>query len=223
MKADRTARRILTGVAVTTPVILVVLLTIPAFAFPRVGSVFSPEPFEPPSIASMEVRAAVLSRGVGMVENYYEARVAPVERILSPYKDDPELVRTISVALVAEAEHVNMDPRALASVLLVENPWLDPAAKSPVGAVGLMQVMPFHAGRWGCESADLADVRANICHGARIFARYLEQNRGNVDRALLAYNGCVRGTNTPDCHLYPGKVYTNAGRAAMRNWLDELP
>ena len=67
------------------------------------------------------------------------------------------------------------------------------------------------------------DVRANICHGARIFARYLEQHRGNVDHALLAYNGCVRGTNTPDCHLYPGRVYTNAGRAAMLNWLDDLP
>jgi hypothetical protein len=24
--------------------------------------------------------------------------------------------------------------------------------------------------------------------------------------ALLRYNGCVRGTNTPRCHTYPGKV-----------------
>jgi hypothetical protein len=172
---------------------------------------------------ALEVRVAVMSRGMGKVQAYYDDRVAPIVNILAPYHEDQELVRTISVALAAEAERAEMDPRALASVLLVENPWLDPDIRSPVGAVGLMQVMPFHAGRWGCESPDLEDVRANICHGARIFSSYLRRHGGNVDRALLAYNGCVRGTNTPDCHLYPGKVYTNAGRAAMKNWLDATP
>jgi hypothetical protein len=202
-------------------VFLVVLLSIPAFAFPRVRVIGSPEAREAPATMEvLEVRAALMSRGIGKVEAYYDSRVAPIEKILAPYHKDRDLVRTISVALVAEAERVEMDPRALASVLLVENPWLDPDIRSPVGAVGLMQVMPFHAGRWKCESPDLEQVRANICHGARIFSAYLRQHRGNVDRALLSYNGCVRGTNTPDCHLYPGKVYTNAGRAAMQNWLE---
>jgi hypothetical protein len=167
----------------------------------------------------MEVRAAVLTRGLSMVEDFYEGRVAPVEEILSPYHHDGDFVREVSLALVAEGERVGMDPRALASVLLVENPWLDPHIRSSAGAVGLMQVMPFHAGRWGCEEGDLTDIRANICHGARIFASYLERY-GDLDRALLAYNGCVRGTNTPDCHRYPAHVYSQAGRAAMRYWLD---
>jgi hypothetical protein len=167
----------------------------------------------------MEVRAAVLSRGMSLVEDFYQADVAPVESILSPYHHDEDFVREVSLALVAEGERAGLDPRALASVLLVENPWLDPYIRSPVGAVGLMQVMPFHAGRWGCEPGDLTDVRVNICHGARIFAAYLERH-GDVDRALLAYNGCVRGTNTPNCHLYPTHVYSNAGRVAMRSWLD---
>ena len=30
--------------------------------------------------------------------------------------------------------------------------------------------------------------------------------------ALLRYNGCVRGTNTPDCRLYPSKVLARASR-----------
>ena len=34
----------------------------------------------------------------------------------------------------------------------------------------------------------------------------MERLRGDERRALLAYNGCVRGTFTPDCHLYPDKV-----------------
>jgi soluble lytic murein transglycosylase-like protein len=153
------------------------------------------------------------------VEAYYHDRVAPVERILQPFHPDPEFVRSIAFALVDEGQHVGMDPRALASLLLVENPRLDRGATSFVGAVGLMQVMPFHAGRWGCASADLTDVRANICHGARIFADYLRRHRGDVDRALLAYNGCVRGENTPDCGRYPFQVYSNAGRLAMQAWL----
>jgi soluble lytic murein transglycosylase-like protein len=109
----------------------------------------------------------------------------------------------------------------LAAVVLVEDPMLDPDVQSSQGAVGLMQVMPFHAGRWDCGSADLTDLDANVCHGARIFRDYLVRAGGNIDRALLAYNGCVRGLNTPDCHKYPSHVYSNAGRAALRSWLHE--
>ena len=211
------SRRTSGGFTVISAVCLTVLLWVPAFAFP------DPHPEarerEVQSIDSMEVRAAVLSRGISIVETYYEDEVAPVERILAPYHDDASFVREVSVALVVEGERAGMDPRALASVLLVENPWLDPHIRSFVGAVGLMQVMPFHAGRWGCEPGELTDIRVNICHGARIFSSYLERY-GDLDRALLAYNGCVRGTNTPDCFRYPAHVYSQAGRAAMRYWLD---
>jgi hypothetical protein len=30
--------------------------------------------------------------------------------------------------------------------------------------------------------------------------------------ALLRYNGCVKGTNTPDCGQYPGRVLARASR-----------
>lgn len=152
------------------------------------------------------------------VDRYYRDEVEPVERMLEPYHRDGDWVRRIALALVREAHHTGLDSRALASVLLVENPWLDPDAVSPVGAVGLMQVMPMHAGGWGCVSTDLEAVEVNICHGARIFAAYLARH-GDLDRALLAYNGCVKGTNTPDCHMYPNHVYSRAGRAAMERWL----
>jgi soluble lytic murein transglycosylase-like protein len=171
-------------------------------------------------LEDFEVRAAVLSRGAALVEEYYEQTVAPVVAVLSSYTSDEELVRELSLALVREGKAAGIDPRVLTSILLVENPWLDPEAVSFVGAVGLMQVMPMHAGRWGCGSADLRDVRVNICHGARIFAAYLRQHGDNLDRALLAYNGCVSGTNTPNCHLYPGHVYSRAGRVAMSHWLE---
>jgi soluble lytic murein transglycosylase-like protein len=99
----------------------------------------------------------------------------------------------------------------IAAVLVTENTTLTPGAESSVGAVGLMQVMPMHAGQLGCESADLVDVDSNICHGTRVLARNLGRS-GSTEVALLRYNGCVRGTNTPDCHRYPAKVLARAGR-----------
>jgi hypothetical protein len=38
----------------------------------------------------------------------------------------------------------------------------------------------------------------------------------NVERALQRYNGCVRGTNTPNCHTYSGKVLRFAEQAATQ-------
>jgi hypothetical protein len=55
------------------------------------------------------------------------------------------------------------------------------------------------------------DVDSNICHGTMILARNLRATRTEA-AALLRYNGCVRGTNTPDCHRYPSKVLARASR-----------
>jgi soluble lytic murein transglycosylase-like protein len=174
----------------------------------------------PEELDDLEERVRLVSDGWSELDAYYEARVAPIERVLQRYGADGDFARRVAVALVREANHVELEPRLLLAVLLVENPWLDPQIRSPVGAVGLMQVMPFHRGHWPPCEADLEDVDANICHGVRIFARYFEETGGNIERALLRYNGCVRGTNTPNCHQYPYHVFARAGRASILAWLD---
>jgi len=70
-------------------------------------------------------------------------------------------------------------------------------------------VMRFHAGVFDCDSDDLLQVEANICHGARVFASYLKRTR-DVRSALLRYNGCVKTRSTPSCRRYPGKVLRQA-------------
>lgn len=171
------------------------------------------------AVDGLEARAQHVSGLFDGVEDLYAEQVEPIERVLLGYRsDDPQLVRRVAVALVREARRTQLEPRLLLAVLLVENPWIDPGAASPVGAQGLMQVMPFHRGQWKPCAPRLDDIDANICHGARIFAWNLKASNGNIDKALLRYNGCVRGTNTPDCHQYPNHVYARAGRASVLGW-----
>ncbi len=134
----------------------------------------------------------------------------PLEVYFGRFNGDQKLVRRISRAVVREARRQQVPPSLIAAVLVTENTTLRPGARSSVGALGLMQVMPMHAGAALCGSSDLTDVDSNICHGTLILARNLRRTRTTA-AALLRYNGCVRGTNTPDCHRYPSKVLARAG------------
>lgn len=137
---------------------------------------------------------------------------AHVSGLLRRYTANDARANRIAVALVKEGRRRKVGSSLLVGVLLTENPWLDPKATSFVGARGLMQVMPFHAGKWGCSSPDLFDIDSNICHGVAILADNLRRSR-TLSQALLGYNGCVRGTNTPDCFRYPRKVYGQARKS----------
>jgi soluble lytic murein transglycosylase-like protein len=133
---------------------------------------------------------------------------------LRKYTNDTVLARRIASAIVVQGGKKNIDPALLVGVLLTEDAKLDPNAKSSVGARGLMQVMPFHAGKWvGCTSTDLFAIDSNICHGVSILADLIKRSP-TVSSALQRYNGCVRGTNTPNCHTYSGKVLKFAEQAA---------
>jgi soluble lytic murein transglycosylase-like protein len=121
----------------------------------------------------------------------------------------PEIANRVARALVKEARQLQLSPSLLAGVLLTENARLEPETVSHRGAIGLMQVMRFHAGVYDCDSDDLLQVEANICHGARVFAAYLKRTK-DVRSALLRYNGCVRSRATPSCRRYPSKVLQQA-------------
>jgi hypothetical protein len=156
--------------------------------------------------------AAEINGRVGASGFPEESEEAHVSQILRRHTPDSLRANRIAVALVKEGRRRNVGSSLLVGVLLTENPGLDSKASSFVGARGLMQVMPFHAGKWGCASPDLFDVESNICHGVAILADNLSRAR-TLPQALLGYNGCVRGTNTPDCFKYPRKVYGQARKS----------
>ncbi|MEO8194756.1 MAG: transglycosylase SLT domain-containing protein [Gemmatimonadales bacterium] len=128
-----------------------------------------------------------------------------ISQVLRRYTRNGEVADRIAEAVITEGRRKKIDPALLVGVMLVETDNLDPRAKSFVGARGLMQVMPFHRGQWGCKSKDLYNIEGNICHGVSVLADAIK-NAPNLRVALQRYNGCVRGSNTPGCGSYSRKV-----------------
>jgi soluble lytic murein transglycosylase-like protein len=163
----------------------------------------------PPSGASEPTTIAADSMTLeGQVVARYDH--LPLAQILRRTAE-PEIANRVARAIVKEARQLQLPPSLLAGVLLTENARLEPETISSRGAVGLMQVMRFHAGVFDCDSDDLLQVEANICHGARVFAGYLKRTN-DVRSALLRYNGCVRSRATQNCRRYPSKVLRQAER-----------
>ncbi|HTY98720.1 MAG TPA: lytic transglycosylase domain-containing protein [Rhodocyclaceae bacterium] len=85
----------------------------------------------------------------------------------------------------AAARTFDLEPALLHAVITVESNY-NPAALSPRGAVGLMQLMPDTARRYGI--ADPYRAESNIRGGSRYLRDLLALFGGDVKLALAAYN-----------------------------------
>jgi len=88
--------------------------------------------------------------------------------------------------LVREAaERHSVDPALVRAVIETESNW-NPSAVSRKGAVGLMQLIPTTAQRFGVN--DLYSPQQNVDAGVKYLKTLLERYNGNLDLALAAYN-----------------------------------
>ena len=123
--------------------------------------------------------------------------VAPIDRgcadpIRSPAISVEPSQKKIPVAPAAVgreirdvAQEAGLSPKLVSSIASVESAF-HPAAVSPKGAVGVMQLMPATARRF--QVADRFDYRENIRGGAAYVRFLLSKFNGNLDLVLAAYN-----------------------------------
>lgn len=104
--------------------------------------------------------------------------------------------------VIREAAKKNdVDPALVAAVIYVESGF-DERARSPRGAVGLMQILPETAAQIARETGgsdfvaeDLENPSVNVRYGTYYLRRSLDQFEGNTLAAVAAYNaggGAVR-------------------------------
>lgn len=119
---------------------------------------------------------------------------APVVPAPMPTKPTPGLRRDVqrivqvAPAITAAAMAHGIDPLLLHAVAHVESRH-DPRAVSPVGARGLMQVMPATAKRFGVKDEDkLFDAQTNLRASAAYLRNLRTRYGDNLPLVLAAYN-----------------------------------
>ncbi len=95
------------------------------------------------------------------------------------------VVPAVYAAKVAElARRFDLSPTLIEALVWQESRW-NAAARSPVGARGLAQLMPGTARYLG---VDPDDPLANLEGGARYLREQLDRFEGDIEKALAAYN-----------------------------------
>lgn len=90
--------------------------------------------------------------------------------------------------LIAQAAaDYGVDEKLLHAVIQAESAY-NPDARSPVGAVGLMQLMPDTAVRYGVRAEDRTDPAESIKGGARYLRDLLRMFNSDVRLAVAGYN-----------------------------------
>ena len=113
------------------------------------------------------------------------------------------------------AENYRLDPALLAAVIYQESKF-DPDARSPSGAIGLMQLLPGTAkgiatrtGGTRFRTDDLLDPEINVRYGSW-YLRHLLDKYGSEELALAAYNGgqgnVDRGIQYEETRRYVARV-----------------
>jgi soluble lytic murein transglycosylase-like protein len=105
--------------------------------------------------------------------------------------------------VVREANNLGVSPSLALAVAHAESNF-NPRALSPVGARGVLQIMPATArGEYGIAADRLWDPRTNIRLGLHFLKRLQRRYGGRTDLALSHYNGGSAVGRPPNARVIP--------------------
>ena len=150
-------------------------------------------------------------------------RAAFTEDLLRTGKLSPDRASRLADIAVRESYRRRVPPALVLGVMLTENDDFKSAARSSVGALGLMQIDPKAWSRplGRLFGHNLRDDATNLRYGIFILGHLRTRIPESTSEEmswrlpLLRYNGCVKGTNTPNCHQYPDIVRRHVERRAL--------
>jgi hypothetical protein len=138
---------------------------------------------EPPPLLKLTSRRSASILGMTAKPSIY---LPPETSFTGKNRPGLNLDRDGAEKLVREAaERHRIDPALVRAVIETESNW-NPSAISRKGAVGLMQLIPTTAQRFGVN--DMYSPQQNVDAGVRYLKTLLERYNGNLDLALAAYN-----------------------------------
>lgn len=138
------------------------------------------EEIEPEVVEVADATSTKLSPDLQRVKTYIAKR----------YQVSAVAVEPLLASAQQTGRSVGVDPLLLVAVMAIESRF-NPFAESPMGAQGLMQVIPkWHPDKIDVKSDKSAmfDPDTNIRVGALVLKEYI-QSTGSVERALQQYNG----------------------------------
>src|SRR5262245_25005230 len=163
----------------------IIALALLLLVFPKPGStVFSAQRLQKPAQASVHAKSSATVSTV-------EADVRSMNAFLKRHDVSEENRQRLAESVVASARKYDLNPRLLASIMIVESRG-NPFAISGQDAIGIMQI---HLPTWG-QTADQEDINLfkiedNIDFGARILKDYV--SRYGVWEGVKRYNGYIPG------------------------------
>ncbi|CUT17281.1 MULTISPECIES: lytic transglycosylase domain-containing protein [Candidatus Ichthyocystis] len=109
---------------------------------------------------------------------------------------NPEERIQFLTAVHKESIRFGLDPQFVLAVIQVESGFKKYAVSS-TGAQGYMQIMPFWRKFIGSSKDNLFDLHTSIRYGCLILRYYIDQEKGDVLRALQRYNGSKGSIDYP--------------------------
>lgn len=122
------------------------------------------------------------------------------------------------------AREAALDPALVHALIYVESRY-NPAARSPKGALGLMQVLPETALRYGIANP-IRSIEANLTAGTRYLSDLMSLFDHRLDLVLAAYNAGEQTVLRYGQRIPPYREtldYVPAVLAKYREWQDPPP